>query len=169
MLSSEERFRMTRPLSRTDASLSLLEEERLTGRYDSSGRFTLDPNSARPKLARYQLKEPDLYLLKLIQAGVLVDTRHLRLPVPGLHAVVRSDHLKTDLSGLHIRENESYQETIREITCTAQRLKAEVLMRLQQLQAQQVPFRCKAASGGSQEAGHPRFSGLTTSTGTAQP
>ncbi len=54
--------------------MSSLEEflsvQRSTGLVDSSGSITLDPSRAMSKLARHQLEEPGLWLVKLVQAAV---------------------------------------------------------------------------------------------------
>lgn len=48
---------------------------------ESAGTFTLDPQKALEKLAKYQLPEPGLWVVKLVQAGVCfrVDKIHVTL------------------------------------------------------------------------------------------
>ncbi|MBI3928507.1 MAG: hypothetical protein HY319_23395 [Armatimonadetes bacterium] len=53
-----------------DRLRDFLEQARERGRIDSSGSFSLDLTGAYRKLARFQLPDPDGYLLKLLQAGV---------------------------------------------------------------------------------------------------
>ncbi|MBX3170071.1 MAG: hypothetical protein KF760_21885 [Candidatus Eremiobacteraeota bacterium] len=49
---------------------SILEDLQRQGEKDSSGRFTLDPSQALPKLKRFRLPDPHAYILKLLQAAV---------------------------------------------------------------------------------------------------
>lgn len=48
----------------------ILEDLQRQGEKDSSGRFTLDPSQALPKLKRFRLPDPHAYVLKLLQAAV---------------------------------------------------------------------------------------------------
>jgi hypothetical protein len=49
---------------------SILEDLQRQGQKDSSGRFSLDPSQALPKLKQYRLPDPHAYVLKLLQAAV---------------------------------------------------------------------------------------------------
>lgn len=49
---------------------SILEDLQRQGQKDSSGRFTLDPDQALPKLKQYRLPDPHAYVLKFLQAAV---------------------------------------------------------------------------------------------------
>ncbi|MCA9791169.1 MAG: hypothetical protein KC910_05215 [Candidatus Eremiobacteraeota bacterium] len=48
----------------------LLQARRAEGAFDSSGDFTIELSRARAKLARFQLADPDYFVLKLLQAAV---------------------------------------------------------------------------------------------------
>lgn len=49
---------------------NILEDLQRQGKKESSGRFTLDPSQALPKLKRFRLPDPHAYILKLLQAAV---------------------------------------------------------------------------------------------------
>ncbi len=49
---------------------SILEDLQRQGERDSSGRFTIDPSQALPKLKLFRLPDPHAYILKLLQAAV---------------------------------------------------------------------------------------------------
>lgn len=49
---------------------SILDDLQRQGAKDSSGRFTLDPSQALPKLKLFRLPDPHAYILKLLQAAV---------------------------------------------------------------------------------------------------
>ena len=49
---------------------SILEDLQRQGEKDSSGKFTLDPSQALPKLKLFRLPDPHAYILKLLQAAV---------------------------------------------------------------------------------------------------
>ncbi len=58
---------------------SFVEQQRDQGRYDSSGQFRLDRSRAKVKLQRHQMEQPAGYLLKLVQAAVLLRPRKIRV------------------------------------------------------------------------------------------
>lgn len=59
--------------------MSLLEELRKAGRWDSRGQFTLDRAKAREKMARFQLSDPRRYILELVEVAVLLGAEALDL------------------------------------------------------------------------------------------
>ncbi len=58
---------------------NLLAELTQEGELQSSGRFTLDLNKAKEKLAQFQLANPYCYVLKLVQAAVAGGATHFAL------------------------------------------------------------------------------------------
>ena len=56
-----------------------LEEFRLGGTLDSSGRFTLDPVKAREMMERYRLADPSLYVLNLVASAVSGNASFIRV------------------------------------------------------------------------------------------
>jgi len=61
----------------------LLAELQTEGRLDSSGTFTLDFVKAADKLREFQLEEPHLYILKLIQSAVAADATQVNIITAG--------------------------------------------------------------------------------------
>ncbi|MCA9795872.1 MAG: hypothetical protein KC910_28890 [Candidatus Eremiobacteraeota bacterium] len=61
-----------------DSLDQLLEGLRTVGQTESTGAFTIDFARAREKLARFQLGEPELFVLKFVQAAVLA-AQHLSI------------------------------------------------------------------------------------------
>lgn len=61
-----------------DSLDQLLEGLRTVGKTESTGTFTIDFARAREKLARFQLGEPELFVLKFVQAAVLA-AEHLSI------------------------------------------------------------------------------------------
>lgn len=51
-------------------TVDLLEDLRQDGRVDSTGRFTLDAAKAREKMKQYQLTDPHLYVLQVLQGAI---------------------------------------------------------------------------------------------------
>ncbi len=58
---------------------AFLGDHRAQGQWDSQGVFTLAAAQAREKLARSALKIPQLYILKLVQAGVALGATRMRV------------------------------------------------------------------------------------------
>lgn len=64
------------------ANLSLeqfLEQERSAGSRQSSGSFTIDFSVALEKLRKFQLQDPNFFVLKLLQSATVVGARNLTL------------------------------------------------------------------------------------------
>lgn len=59
--------------------MSLLDRLKAVGEYDSTGRFTLDEEKARQKLARFQLTDPHRFVLELVMAAVRLGARHIEV------------------------------------------------------------------------------------------
>ncbi|MGE0488111.1 MAG: hypothetical protein AB7S38_02730 [Vulcanimicrobiota bacterium] len=57
-------------LLKVDPLEQLLQAKRAEGAFDSSGDFTIELSAARAKLAKFQLADPDYFVLKLLQAAV---------------------------------------------------------------------------------------------------
>ncbi len=58
---------------------AFLAQQKARGALDSQGRFTLDHSRAKLKLAQFQFDDATAYLLKFVQAGVLLGARRIRL------------------------------------------------------------------------------------------
>ena len=69
------------------------------GQLDSQGQFTLALAQAREKLAKFLLKSPQDYLLKLIQAGVAAGAQRLELKT-GANRVLFRMHGNSDSRAL---------------------------------------------------------------------
>lgn len=56
-----------------------LEGQRESGGWDSQGAFTIAASKAREKLARFALKTPQFYIVKLVQAGMALGAARMRV------------------------------------------------------------------------------------------
>lgn len=65
--------------------------------------------------------------VKLVQAGVVIETRRLDLGVPGIEAVMAADHLPTDLTGMQVRDTEAFAQALESLRQAAHELRDEVL------------------------------------------
>ncbi len=70
------------------------------GRLDSSGDFTLDPLKAVEKMARFQLRSPYEYVLKLVQSAVTAGATEIRLDQSGSDFTMLFDEAPFTLENL---------------------------------------------------------------------
>lgn len=61
--------------------MSRLDSLRAGGRLDSKGAFDLDPIEARDKLKKYQLAEPEKYILRFVEAAVVLGTEFVEFTI----------------------------------------------------------------------------------------
>ena len=67
---------------------SILEDLQRQGERDSSGRFTINPREALPKLKHFLLPDPHAYILKWLQAAVCSGATAFRLDSGTYHVQV---------------------------------------------------------------------------------
>lgn len=79
-------------------------------------------------------------LVYFVQSGVIIERRDRLFSVPGVVALIWAEHLRTDLSEFRLAEDLAYQEILSQVERTAQRLRKEVLERLDNIEAQFAPF-----------------------------
>lgn len=85
----------------------LLDHLRAAGQPDSTGRFTLDPEKAREKLARFALADPERYVVHLVESACLAEATGIRIQRQGHGCRVefdgrpfRAEDLRSLLPGL---------------------------------------------------------------------
>ncbi|MBI3930080.1 MAG: hypothetical protein HY319_31360 [Armatimonadetes bacterium] len=64
-------------MSDPDNLEELLAAARVAGQFESAGQFTLDPGRAAELLSRYQLADPEAFILKLVQWAVASKARSI--------------------------------------------------------------------------------------------
>lgn len=65
--------------------------------------------------------------VKMVQAGVVIETRRLDLGVPGLEVVMAADHLPTDLTGMQVRDTDELRQSLERVRQAAQELREAVV------------------------------------------
>ncbi len=122
------------PLTRLEAGQVQLyrREDILITRADQA-----DGQSDRWLLLRASLaEEAELHLL---QGGVWVDTKRVASPVAGVQAILQVDHLKTDLTGFQVLENDSFRQAVEALRPDLEQLRKLGLGALQSLDATREP------------------------------